>query len=143
MNKINLPIETTQEGTKITKVCVEDVYKVSNRILEKIDNVIEKIDSIHKDYQTPNGTVVTGELVIGKGVSQPCITDAFDEEIGNNLSFMKAKFNASCKKLRWLKKILNSVYDLEDAIGTEIDNIGYFYDLDLHGIRRYNPDFRK
>ena len=32
MDNVRLPIRTSREGNKITKVCVEDIYKMINRI---------------------------------------------------------------------------------------------------------------
>ncbi len=97
MNDVRLPIETSREGDKITKVCVEDIYKVVNRVVEALDkaynNSIDIIDSIHKDYND-----YEGELIIGTGVSQPCHGDVFYESIGNDIAFMKAKLNANIKK---------------------------------------------
>ena len=37
MNEVRLPIKTSREDDKITKICVEDIYKVVNRIVEAMD----------------------------------------------------------------------------------------------------------
>ena len=37
-----LPIETTIEGEKITKVCVEDVHKLLNRIIDPVNDSYSK-----------------------------------------------------------------------------------------------------
>ena len=50
-DNVRLPIETTREGDKITKVCVEDVYKIINRIQDAMDksynNSIDIIESVN------------------------------------------------------------------------------------------------
>lgn len=140
MNDVRLPIKTTREGNKITKQCVEDVYKMINRIIEPMDkaynNSVDIIDSVHKqvdDYE--------GELIVGTGVSQPCMTDAFDEEIGNNIAFMKAKLNANIKKRNVLIKIWNEYNKFMDSLEKDICKIDDFIKLDLEGIRKHNPDY--
>ena len=140
MNDVRLPIKTTREGNKITKVCVEDVYKMINRIIEPMDkaynNSIDIIDSVHKqvdDYE--------GELIVGTGISQPCMLDAFDEEIGNNIAFMKAKLNANIKKHNVLIKIWNEYYKFMHSLDEDICKVDNFIKLDLEGIRKYNPEY--
>lgn len=140
MSNVTLPIKTTKEGNKITKVCVEDVYKMLNRLQESMDksfnNSQKIIDSIHKevdDYE--------GELIIGTGISQPCITDAYDEEIGMNIAFIKAKLNANLKKRNILSRIWNEYIHTLGDIDDEIHKLDYYIDMDLAGIRRYNPDY--
>jgi len=140
MDNVRMPIETTREGNKITKVCVEDVYKMINRVQDAMnkahDNSVDIIDSIHKDV---NG--YEGELIIGTGVSQPCLTDAFDEEIGNNIAFMKAKLNANMKKRNLLYRVYNQYISVLEAIDVELEKIDEYIDLDLEGVRKHNPEY--
>lgn len=140
MDNVRMPIETTREGNKITKVCVEDVYKMINRVIEAMDKAynssVEILNSIHKEV---NG--YEGELIIGTGISQPCITDAFDEEIGTNIAFMKAKLNANLKKRNLLYRIYHKYIDVLDSLDTEIKKIEKYIDMDLEGIRRHNPEY--
>lgn len=140
MDNVRMPIETTREGNKITKVCVEDVYKMVNRVIEVMDkaynNSVEILDSIHKEV---NG--YEGELIIGTGISQPCLTDAFDEEIGTNIAFMKAKLNANLKKRNLLYRIYNKYVDVLDSLDTEIEKVENYINMDLEGIRRHNPEY--
>ena len=53
-NEVRLPIKTTQKGDEISKVCVEDCYKIVNRVVQSMDkaynNSIDILDSIHKKY---------------------------------------------------------------------------------------------
>lgn len=137
-----LPIKTICEGDKITKVCVEDVYKIVNRIVEQMNKSYSKateiIDSLDKeadDYE--------GSLIVGTGVSQPCDGDEFNEEIGNNIAFMKAKLNANMKKLKFITKIFKQFQKLENVLGNEANKILKYIELDLDGIRQYNPDYLK
>ena len=140
MDNVRMPIETTREGNKITKVCVEDVYKMINRVIEAMDKAynssVEILNSIHKEV---NG--YEGELIIGTGISQPCITDAFDEEIGTNIAFMKAKLNANLMKRNLLYRIHHKYIDVLDSLDTEIKKIEKYIDMDLEGIRRHNPEY--
>lgn len=140
MDNVRMPIETTREGNKITKVCVEDVYKMVNRVIEAMDKAynssVEILDSIHKEV---NG--YEGELIIGTGISQPCLTDAFDEEIGTNIAFMKAKLNANLKKRNLLYRIYNKYVDVLNSLDTEIEKVENYIDMDLEGIRKHNPEY--
>lgn len=140
MSNVRMPIETTREGDKITKVCVEDVYKIINRVLATMDKAYNKstdiVDTVWKEYGD-----YEGQLIIGTGVSQPCLTDAFDEEIGNNIAFMKAKLNANIKKHNLLVRIFNAWGDAMDSIDEEISKVDDYIRMDLDGIRRHNPEY--
>ena len=140
MSDVRLPIETNREGNKITKICVEDVYKIINRVQDAMDkaynNSVDIIDSIHKEYND-----YEGELIVGTGVSQPCMSDAFDEEIGNNIAFMKAKLNANIKKHNFLCRIWNEFDKALAEIDKEINKVDDYIYLDLAGIRRHNLDY--
>jgi len=139
-NVVRFPIETVREGNKITKTCVEDVYKMVNRVQNAMDKAYNKstdiIDSLtHKEYGEDTS------IIFGRGVSQPCLNDAFDEEIGNNIAFMKMKLNANIKKYNFLVKIWNKYSELLDSIDDEIENIEYYIKRDLDGIRKHNPNY--
>lgn len=140
MNNVNLPIETIRDGNKITKICVEDVTKMLNRIKYAMNvsysNMSSHMHSIDKRYKG-----ASGPLVVGKGVSQPCFTDAFDEEIGNNIAFMKAKLNANIKKYRLLLKIVKEQAKLYDVIHNELSKLASYITLDVEGIKKHNPDY--
>ena len=140
MNDVRLPIRTERDGNKITKVCVEDVYKMLNRIIKRMNksynNSVDIIDSVNKEVDG-----FKGELIVGTGISQPCLTDAFDEEIGNNIAFMKAKLNANIKKRNLLYRIYNEYVYMLDVLDDEIDKIDNYIDFDLEGIRNYNPEY--
>lgn len=149
MNDVRLPIETSREGNKITKVCVEDIYKIITRVEEALYKANEKSSEIIKDIETrtyltdnpdPN-TVWEGCLIIGTGVSQPCLTDAFDEKIGNDIAFMKAKLNANIKKHNILTRIWNEYDTLLTKIDEDLDKIDDYIKMDLRGIRNYNPEY--
>lgn len=140
MSNVRMPIETVRDGNKITKVCVEDVYKLLNRVQESLvkgyNDSIDIIDSVHKEV---NG--YEGELIVGTGVSQPCLTDAFDEEIGNNIAFMKAKLNANLKKYNILYRIYDKNVDFLEKLEDEIIKIEQLIDMDIEGVRKYNPEY--
>ena len=142
MTNVRMPIETTKDGNKITKVCVEDVYKMLNRVQSAIEESYkgaqEVIDSVHKYY---NG--YAGELVIGTGISQPCLTDAFDEEIGNNIAFMKAKLNANFKKRNIVRKAFREYNKATETFVEELIKLNDLIRMDIIGIRQHNPEYLK
>ena len=144
-NRIEYPIQTIREGNKITKICVEDFYKMINRIGAAEDRSAEKWneiwDSLDVDVENGQGEVGNGCLIIGKGISQPNIKDAFDEEIGNNIAFMKAKLNANMKKRNVLIKLWNAAMITIDAIDDEINKVDSKIASDLRLLRHYNPSY--
>lgn len=140
MNDVRNPIETVRDGNKITKTCVEDVYKIVNRVIDEMDkahnNSIDIIDSLEvKEYGKDTA------LIFGKGVSQPCLTDAFDEEIGNNIAFMKMKLNANIKKHNFIVKIYNNYIKLLNNLDKEISKIDEYIIRDLDGVRKHNSSY--
>ena len=146
MKDVRLPIETIREGNKITKVCVEDVYKMINRVQEGMNraynNTVDVMDSLHKEVES-EGDIIEGELIIGTGISQPCLKDAFDEEIGNNIAFMKAKLNANIKKHNFLMKALKQWLGIIHTFDDEFIRVENKITMDLNGIRKHNPEYLK
>ena len=135
-NVIGNPIETFRDGNKITKICVEDYYKMINRISEAEERSAEKWNEIWDSMGEDNTCVITGI-----GTSQPCMTDAFDEEIGNNIAFMKAKLNANMKKRNILRRLWNAAMITIDAIDEEWDKLDQMIAYDLNGLRNYNSEY--
>lgn len=148
-NEVRLPINTVREGEKITKVCVEDVYKMVNRMYDAMNKAYNNseciLESINKKYWPDNevNVVYEGYLVEGTGISQPCNDDVFDEETGMNIAFMKAKLNANIKKYNVVRRIYNEYVDALVKIGDEMDRIIEYIDMDIDGVREFNPDFMK
>lgn len=149
MNDVRMPIETSREGNKITKVCVEDIYKMINRLDAALDkaynNSRDIIDVVKKEYYPSNeeGVCYNGWLIIGKGVSQPCGEDEFNEEIGNNIAFMKAKLNANLKKYNITRRVYNELINCLESVGNEMEKVLNYIYMDIDGIREYNPDYLK
>ena len=151
MNDVRLPIETNREGDKITKVCVEDIYKIVARIENALDKAYEDSSEILEDVKSRNywtdnpepNTVWEGCLIVGTGVSQPCHEDMFNERIGNDVAFMKAKLNANIKKHNILCRIWNNLSVALDKIDEDLEKVDKYIELDLNGIRNYNPDYLK
>ena len=149
MNEVRMPIQTIREGNTITKTCVEDVYKIINRIYDAMDRSYNKsvdiMDSIFKEVpakdENNEDIQAEGYLILGKGVSQPCMTDAFDEEIGNNLAFVKMKLNANIKKHNLLVGIYNTYVDMLGKIDNELYKIDETIRMDLAGIRNHNSEY--
>lgn len=144
-NRVGFPIQTKREGNKITKVCVENFYKMINRIMDAENRSAEKwnevYDSLEKTVSNSEGKEQSGWLVVGTGVSQPNIKDAFDEQIGNNIAFMKAKLNANMKKRNILFKFWNAAMITVDAIDNEIAKIDDLIEMDLYNLRQHNPEY--
>ena len=140
MNDVRMPIETVREGNKITKTCVEDIYKIVNRVIEAMEkaynNSVDIIDSLQNDEYGEDSAVV-----FGRGISQPCLTDAFDEEIGNNIAFMKMKLNANIKTRNFLVKVFNQWMTVLDKIDEDIYKVDNKIQMDLDGVRKHNPDY--
>ena len=135
-NVTGSPIQTIREGNKITKICVEDYYKMINRIADAEDRSAEKWNEIWESMGEDDTCVI-----IGTGISQPCLTDAFDEEIGNNIAFMKAKLNANMKKRNVLRKLWEAAMITVDAIDEEWNKIDNMIAFDLKGLRKYNTEY--
>lgn len=148
--KYFIPIVTSRDGNKITKVCVEDVYKMINRIQDAMNstynNTVDVLESVHRDDipgtdENGNPVVMEGELIVGTGTSQPCLTDDFDEEIGSNIAFMKAKLNANIKKHNLLCKVFNKWFKALETFDKEIFNVDFQILSDLHNLRIYNSEY--
>lgn len=142
--EVRLPIETIHDGEKTTKICVEDMYKAINRVIEPYNKFMEFAEKAFEDADVDvesNGTTWTGCLVVGKGVSQPCHGDVYNEQIGNDIAFMKAKLNANIKKWSYFAKLWNANLKLANAIDAELAKISKNIKMDLEGIREYNPDY--
>lgn len=140
-NEVRMPIETTRVGDEITKVCVEDVYKIINRITNIMDkhynNSMEILDSIHKTYGE-----YEGELIIGKGVSKPCEGEEFNEDIGNDIAFIKAKLNANIKKHNFIVGVYKEFFDAMQEIDFELAKVDDYIRMDLYQMRNnYNPEY--
>ena len=135
-NVTGSPIQTIREGNKITKICVEDYYKMINRIAAAEERSAEKWNEVWESMGEDDTCVI-----IGTGISQPCLTDAFDEEIGNNIAFMKAKLNANMKKRNVLRKLWEATMITIDAIDEEWNKIDNMIAFDLNSLRKYNTEY--
>ena len=156
MSDVRLPIQTTKNGEETTKVCVEDMYKAVNRVIDVYNDFVdfaeEQFDEIGErsvclpenpeDEQTDDNTWI-GCLVVGKGTSKPCHGDEYDEKIGCDIAFMKAKLNANLKKWNFFVKLWNKNVKLQNAIDEELAKIEGNILMDLDGVREYNPEYLK
>lgn len=139
-----LPIKTYRHGDKIAKVVVEDFYKVINRVYEAMykahNNSIDILESVHKTYNDGEDDY-EGEIIIGTGVSQPCADDEFNEELGNEIAFKKAKLNANIKKLNYIRRVTSQYMKLINALDEEYKTLMELVLMDIDSIKKYNPDF--
>lgn len=139
------PIITDTNGEEITKYCVEDVYKIINRLDSIISRHKDKIEEIYDSYYTETvdveGDDVEGYLIIGKGTSKPCEPDIFNEDVGNHLAFVKSKLNANLKKLNLISKVSGELCKAFPELDMEYRKFGKEVIRDLEEIRKYNPDY--
>lgn len=135
-----LPLKTIKNGDVTTKICVEDVYKMSNRILNGVsecyNNINKIVNSLHKEYDD-----YEGELIIGRGISRPCKDDVFDEDIGHEIAFKKAKLNANLKRINIIIRCLNEYLKGLNSMEFDFAKIKKYIISDVEDIRKYNPDF--
>ena len=142
MDDVRLPIETTREGNKITKICYEDIYKILTRIDNALYKVTNQIIDIEESALYIDDEKNESWLIKGVGVSQPCEGDVFDEETGNRIAFMKAKLNANIKKHNLLMRIYKAVHRLMiNQLNEELDKIDDLIMMDLNNLREFNPDY--
>lgn len=139
----SFPLKTIVDNQKITKVVIEDYDKVYYKLLDKIYNLYLLVDSLKK--QTPvdfeDGKLSRGYK--GVGVSEPCGDDKFDETIGHEIAFKKAKLSANLKKLRKLRQIAKRIIKMNDLLLKESFKLESYIDKDLTSLRKFNPDYLK
>ena len=130
------PIKTVCKGDKITKVAAENI----SRLLRRVDNdMIRHYGNVRRilwDFECKKKNTIYG---IGR--SKPCLSDVFDEKIGNNIAFMKAKLNANIKKRNLLVRIYNEYVHIIDNIDFELESIDDYIKMDLESLRTYNKDY--
>ena len=143
--EVRLPIVTTVDGFTTQKVVVEDVYKMSNRIIEastKCHNkIMDIVNSIHKTYTDPEGNEYEGELIVGIGTSVPCKGDLYDDKIGNEIAFKKAKLKANIQKFKKLIQVAKALDAIHSVVWNEIEKVANLTNMDIEALREYNPDF--
>lgn len=142
-----LPIKTIKNGESTTKIIVEDVYKTVNAVYEALDkcynNSSNILDSVHRQYTNDEGETYEGELIVTAGISEPCHGDVYDEEIGNEIAFRKAKVKANLRKNRILKRIVNELCTCIKTTLNEAEKTYKYLNMDIKALRKYNPDYLK
>lgn len=135
-----LPVKTIKQGETTVKVVVDDFYKTLNRIIDGLSNLVDNsntiINSVHKEYGD-----YEGELIIGRGVSQPCNGDKYDEALGSEIAFRKAKINGNLKKIRIIERLLTKLWKYEFILSEELTNLDTQLLEDSDYMRKLNPDF--
>ena len=133
---MNEPIKTIRKGDKITKVAAENITRLVNRVTSNILKHVESSLNIISDFNLKKNSTIYG---IGR--SKPCMSDVFDEKIGNNIAFMKAKLNANIKKRNLLVRVYNEYVGIIDNIDAELESIEEYIKMDLASLRTYNKDY--
>ena len=135
-----LPVKTIKQGETTVKVVVDDFYKTLNRVIDGLNNLVDNsnniIDSVHKEYGD-----YEGELIIGRGVSQPCNGDKYDEALGSEIAFRKAKINGNLKKCRIIERLLTKLWKYEVVLSEELTNLDTQLLEDTDYMKQVNPDF--
>lgn len=135
-----LPVKTIKQGETTVKVVVDDFYKTLNRVIDGLNNLVDNsntiINSVHKEYGD-----YEGELIIGRGVSQPCNGDKYDEALGSEIAFRKAKINGNLKKIRIIERLLTKLWKYEFILSEELTNLDTQLLEDASYMRKLNPDF--
>lgn len=135
------PIKTKKlNNNEIMKVVIEDFGKCLRKISLRTRDLSKKINIMFSEYYRLVENTY-GFYIKGIGISCPDKEDSFDEEIGNEISFRKAKLNANLKKAKILKRALKMYKEEEDSIKTELDKLNKYIDMDLTALRKYNPDY--
>lgn len=79
--------------------------------------------------------------VEGKGISSPCGEDVYDENIGKQIAFKKAKLSANMKKFRKIHHVYRIMNDCTTKLGLLLMKINSFIEKDIEYIQNYNKDF--
>lgn len=137
-SNVNLPIETFVKGNVIVKICKEE----SSNFLKKISDIVSNMfyESLDLLYDSPIVESSEGSLIIGKGVAK-CNGDIFNLETGYEIAFRKAKLSANIKKIRILKKVINSVEKELHHLYNLLEKYAKYVDADTEALRSYNPEF--
>ena len=135
-----LPVKTIKQGETTIKIVVDDFYKTLNRVIDGLNNLVDSsnniIDSVHKEYED-----YEGELIIGRGVSQPCNGDKYDEALGSEIAFRKAKINGNLKKCRIIERLLAELWKYEVVLSEELTNLDTQLLEDTDYMKQVNPNF--
>lgn len=135
-----LPVKTIKQGETTIKIVVDDFYKTLNRVIDGLNNLVDSsnniIDSVHKEYED-----YEGELIIGRGVSQPCNGDKYDEALGSEIAFRKAKINGNLKKCRIIERLLTKLWKYEVVLSEELTNLDTQLLEDSDYMKQVNPNF--
>lgn len=135
-----LPVKTIKQGETTIKIVVDDFYKTLNRVIDGLNNLVDSsnniIDSVHKEYED-----YEGELIIGRGVSQPCNGDKYDEALGSEIAFRKAKINGNLKKCKIIERLLTKLWKYEVVLSEELTNLDTQLLEDSNYMKQVNPNF--
>lgn len=139
------PIKTIKHDDSITKVVIEDFSKTLSRILKEQQDYTKKLEELINSFQNEvrneNGDLVEGTFIIGSGTAKPAPEDVFDEEIGNEIAFRKAKLFANLKKIRKLFRIISLRKTSEEYLNEQLRKLRAFVMKDEEALRKYNPEF--
>lgn len=130
---MNNPIKTIKHGDVTAKVCVEDISKLLRKINE--------IETDHYyDFTNVNGDYAN-RTIKGVGLSRPSDNDKYDDEIGNEIAFRKAKLYCNLKKIRLIEKVMNTYITSLNKLQNELDRYATYIGKDVAALKEYNPEF--
>jgi len=131
------PIQTFKSSKTIVKVCVEDSHKIYDFIEDTLRNIYTKGYLLLSDKPIDDNL-----CIVGKGVAKLSEGDIFNEEIGNEIAFRKAKLNANIKKFNLYNKIISVIIKYVKGLEEQRDKILNYINKDTEAIRVYNPKFK-
>lgn len=136
-------IKTVRNGNNIAKICIEDITKLMDKVESPFKSARYKVEEILDEYYPNTWDDETDiPIVKGVGVAKLMEGDIFDEEIGNDIAFRKAKLSANIKKLHLIEKVMNLYGKALDQISEEGDRLAQYIINDVEALRKYNPEFK-
>lgn len=127
-------LETFKDGEITTKIVVENFDKSLKKITDAVNGSLLSIyREILPSYRNSEGKID----IIGKGVSRPCKEDVYNEKLGEEIAFKKAKLNANCKKMRILRRIQKELIKSYEVLGKEMDKLDDYITSDLNNLVKY------
>lgn len=136
-----MPIETIKSNfsNTIVKICVEDVHKLTNKIMcplyHALDQAIEIMEETLFSYNS------VGKCIKGTGVAV-CHDDNYDEEVGCEIAFRKAKLNANIKKRNLLRRCYRLYKNALKELISEDEKLTKYINNDMEALKEFNPEYK-
>lgn len=126
-------IKLFKKGTKTIVVVHDEWTKLYNQTEMIISRSFHKIDKYLRH---------TEEIIEGRGISQPCGEDVYDENIGKQIAFKKAKLHANMKKFNRIYNVYKILTKTSEKIVELLIKLNTLIEKDIDYIKQYNKDFK-